>query len=73
MQEKQRTKIRYIKNNCLDITGINLSIQTMFDHMKIETNKKDLLDLHSQIPYKEEELFKRKRNKDNVGKNDERI
>ena len=53
--------MRYIKNNCLNITGINLSIQTMFDHMKIETNKKDLLDLHSKIPYKEEELFERKK------------
>ena len=35
-KKKQRTKIRYIKNNCLNITGINLSIQTMFDHMKIK-------------------------------------
>ena len=46
-RKDHRTNIRYIKNNCINIKGLNLSLQTMFDHMKIETNKQDLIDIDS--------------------------
>ena len=61
VNRKGRKMIRYIKNNCLNITGINLSIQTMFDYIKIETSQNDLLDIVKQILYNREELVEQKK------------
>ena len=61
LNKEERQPISYIKDNCLKIKGLNLSIQTMFDYIKIETNKKDLLDIEKQIPYNTEELVERKK------------